>query len=247
MLKIIKEYYAYFKEKRYDTLAGSLSFFFILCFVPLLYLCLSLAIKLGQLWGIEVDIPNIISEYISFDINAGVSILFILVTIYSSSVLLNQLRKTGEIIYGLKKPKSPLKYQALSCALTILMIIVVALSLIIATVIHNFLEDKTSAIIIRIVTILIVIALIIGFVILVNRYATVKKRSWKELWKGIIFTIIFMALLSLIFFLYVFLIANYQFLYGFFSTIIIAFLYIYLMMRGIICGVIINQKNYTDN
>lgn len=129
---MVKEYlkkYKYCKNKRYDTLAGTLSFFFILSFVPLLYLCLNLYVKIGTRFNLEIELPSVIQNYISFDLNAGVSIFFILTTIYSASKFFTQLRKTGEIVYDIKKPRVTIKTQVLSCVLVIMLMVIVSAGL----------------------------------------------------------------------------------------------------------------------
>ena len=98
--------------------------------------------------------------------------MFILTTIYSASKFFTQLRKTGEIIYEIKKPRVTIKTQLFSC----------------------------------------------------------------------LFSLCYVTVVSIIFLIYVTYFANYDKLYGVFSTIVIAFLYIFLMMQGIVIGIIINER-----
>lgn len=242
---MFKEYlkkYKYCKNKRYDTLAGTLSFFFILSFVPLLYLCLSLYVKIGTRFNLEIELPSVIQNYISFDINAGVSIFFILTTIYSASKFFTQLRKTGEIVYDIKKPRVTIKTQVLSCILVIMLMIIVSAGLLLISLCNTFLKYSWAKILVSILTYVVFLLMLYGFLCLINKTACQLEARIKDLNKGIIFSLIYVTIVSAIFIVYVTNFANYEKLYGVFSTIVIAFLYVFLMMKGIVMGIISNEK-----
>lgn len=76
----------------------------MLSFIPLHFLCLTLYVKIGDWFGLETPIPEALTEYISFDVATGASILFILTSIYAASKFFLQLRKTGEIVFSIEKP-----------------------------------------------------------------------------------------------------------------------------------------------
>lgn len=243
MIKKITDYYSYLKSKRYDTLAGTLSFYFVLCIIPLLYLSLSLYLRLGKVLHLETPLPEIISQVVDFDLHAGVSIFFLLTTIYSASSLFLHLRRTGEIIYGIKKPQKSIRSRIFSCFIVILSMFIVAFAMLGLSIVEKMLADLSTIIIFRIITASLLYLLLFAFLVLINQYATTKKLSFKQMKKGVIFTILYITIVSIIFFLYVTLLANYTFLYGYLSTAIIVLLYIYFMMKGVVAGIIINQKN----
>lgn len=242
MLKEYLKKYKYCKNKRYDTLAGTLSFFFILSFVPLLYLCLSLYVKIGNRFNLEIELPNVIENYISFDINAGVSIFFILTTIYSASKFFTQLRKTGEIVYDIKKPRVTIKTQVLSCVLVIMLMIIVSAGLLLISLCTTFLKYSWAKVLVTILTYLVFLLMLYGFLCLINKTACQIEARIKDLNKGIIFSLIYVTIVSALFIVYVTNFANYEKLYGVFSTIVIAFIYVFLMMKGIVMGIISNEK-----
>lgn len=243
----MKKMLAYFKSKRYDTLAGVLSFFFVLSFIPLLYLCLSLYIKLGSYLNIETPIPEVIKDYVTFDLNAGVSVLFLITTIYSASKFFTELKKTGEIIYGIKKSNVTIKSQVISCIFVIFLILIVAFSLLAIAIGNTFLKYSWSKILTNILTYLILILMTFGFLCLVNKTACCTKKKLNDLKVGIIFSLIYIVIFSFLFGFYVANFANYNELYGVFSTVIIALLYVYLMMQGIVIGIIFNEKYSKEN
>lgn len=243
MVKKILEYFKYCKNKRFDTLAGTLSFFFILSFIPLLYLCLSVYVKIGDYFHLEISIPEVILNYISFDLNAGVSILFILTTIYSASKFFTQLRKTGEIIYGVKKSRVTFKTQLFSCLFVIILMLIVSAGLLAISIGNTFLKYPWAKILISILTYLIFLCMLFGFLCLINKTACqIDDTKTKKLSSGIIFSLLYVTIVSVIFLIYVTYFANYDKLYGVFSTIVIAFLYVFLMMQGIVVGIIINER-----
>ncbi len=81
-----------------------------------------------------------------------------------------------------------------------------------------------------------------GFLCLINKTACQLDVRIRELNKGIIFSLIYVTIVSAIFIVYVTSFANFEKLYGVFSTIVIAFLYVFLMMKGIVMGIISNEK-----
>lgn len=243
MVKKILEYFKYCKNKRFDTLAGTLSFFFILSFIPLLYLCLSVYVNIGDYFHLELTIPEVILNYISFDLNAGVSILFILTTIYSASKFFTQLRKTGEIIYEIKKPRVTIKTQLFSCLFVLLLMLIVSTGFLAISIGNTFLKYPWSKVLVNVLTYAIFLCMLLGFLCIINKNACqVQDTKIKQMLRGILFSLCYVTVVSIIFLIYVTYFANYDKLYGVFSTIVIAFLYIFLMMQGIVIGIIINER-----
>lgn len=234
--------YKYCKNKRYDTLAGTLSFFFILSFVPILYLCLSLYVKIASKLNLELSIPSVIANYISFDLNASVSILFILTTIYSASKFFTQLKKAGEIVYDVKKPRVTLKTQFISCVIVILLMVIVSAGLLLISIGNTYLKYAWAKLLLNILTLASFLLMLYGFLCLINKTACQLDCKIKELNRGILFSMIYITIVSTVFIIYITFFANYEKLYGVFSTIVIAFLYVFLMMQGIVMGIISNEK-----
>lgn len=242
------KYYNYAKERRYDTLAGTLSFFFLLSFIPLLYLCLTLYVKLGEWFGLETPIPEAIQQYVSFDVAAGASILFILTTIYAASKFFLQLKKTGEIAYGISKPKTNIKSTIWSCVLVVVSMLIVALGLLAIALGNRYLGDYVWAkVLIQVLTYLLIGGIFFALMVVINVFACqIELIKIKRLMPGILFSFIFMVILTSFFGLYVGL-KDYDTLYGFFSTVIIAAGYVYFLMQGTIIGIIINEYKFTHN
>lgn len=246
MLKNTIEKYKYCKSKRYDTLAGTLSFFFILSFIPLLYLCLLLYVKIGNTLKIELVIPEAIAKYLTFDLNSGISIFFILTTIYSASKFFTQLRKTGEIVYDIKKSRTNIKTQILSCVFVLIMMLVVAVGLLVISIGNTYIKYYWAKILLNILTYMILLGILFAFLCLINKTACQLDAKIRELKIGILYSLIYIVIVSAVFIIYTTFFANYEKLYGVFSTIVIAFLYVFLMMKGVVMGIIFNEKRIKD-
>lgn len=236
MIKIFKE----INQKRYDTLAGTLSFFFILNCIPIAYLTLFFYDKIATNLNIELEFLNKIKEILSFDISIGVSIFFIIATIYSSSQLFTQVKKTGEIIYNVKKPKSSIKVKLLSLLGTLLFSIIIIIGLLILGF-ANHLIKNFPPIIIQIITIMIISIIYYFLVVLIDKLASPRTDIKEKVTKGAIITMLYTIIASALFYIYITLFSSYNFLYGYLTTLLIFLLWVYLLMKGIIIGIVVNH------
>lgn len=236
MIKIFKE----INQKRYDTLAGTLSFFFILNCIPIAYLTLFFYDKIATNLNIELEFLNKIKEILSFDISIGVSIFFIIATIYSSSQLFTQVKKTGEIIYNVKKPKSSIKIKLLSLLGTLLFSIIIIIGLLILGF-ANHLIKNFPPIIIQIITIMIISIIYYFLVVLIDKLASPRTDIKEKVTKGAIITMLYTIIASALFYIYITLFSSYNFLYGYLTTLLIFLLWVYLLMKGIIIGIVVNH------
>ena len=236
----------YCKNKRFDTIAGTLSFFFILSFVPLLYLCVSLYVNICDWLNLSVTIPEVIQTYISFDVGASASIFFIITTIYSASKFFTQLRKTGEIVYNVKKPRITIKTQLFSCLFVILLMLMVCTGFLVISVGNTFFKFAWAKSLVTILTYIVILLMVFGFLCIINKNACQLDVKLKNLYGGILFSLAYVTIVSVFFIIYVTYVADFEKLYGVFSTIVIAFLYVYLMMQGIVIGIIKNEKKLKE-
>ena len=65
----------------------------------------------------------------------------------------------------------------------------------------------------------------------------------KDTLKGYLFTIVFWQITTIIFRLYLKLFNNFKAIYGFLTFIIIGMIYIYLLVTGLVIGLVINSMN----
>ena len=120
-----KEKYDFLSSKRYTTLAGTLVFFLIMSIVPLSFWLSLLVAKLPVDTNLIFDLPvfdsvkNVI-EYVrreAANATTGVSVLLLITTLYSSTNLFYQMRRSGEIIYDFRRPKKSVRLRIGALAL----------------------------------------------------------------------------------------------------------------------------------
>jgi len=132
-------------RNRYTTLAGTLVFFLILSIVPFLFWLTLLFGTAGiQTEGIlELDLFGWAKDFLLFlkenaeGATAGVSVLFLATTLWSSSSFFYHLRRSGEIIYGYNRVKNGwrVRVSAFLVTLCILLYFVVTGSALIGAII----------------------------------------------------------------------------------------------------------------
>lgn len=242
-ISFFKDWFNYCKLKRYDTMAGTMSFFFLLSAIPLLYLCISLYVNAGTLFGLETPIPEEIKDYISFDVSAGASIFFFITTIYSSSKFFLQLRKSSEIIYDIKEPRTGITETVVSCILVIFTMLVVSGALLGIAFSNKYLSSYPWAqVLIQLISYLLFGSIFFALITFVNFFANqVKGIKFKQLLPGILFSFVWSILLSSLFGIYLGF-TSYDALYGIFATVIIAAVYVNFLMQGIVVGIVINER-----
>ena len=135
--QFIKEKYGLLVLKRYSTLAGTLVFFLIMSIVPLSFW---LSLLVGRL---PVDTEKILSLpvfdsvknvllYIQGEAKnatSSASVILIFTTLYSSTTLFYQMRRSGEIIYDYRRQTKGLKIRVGALILLIIVMAAVVLFL----------------------------------------------------------------------------------------------------------------------
>ena len=135
--RFLKSKYDLLTIKKYTTFAGTLVFFLIMSIVPLTFwltlLIGKLPVDLEGIFRLAVfdSVKNILSYVRQEAQNAttGASVILLLTTLYSSTNLFYQMRKSGELIYDYKRPKKGLKLRlgALVLMLIVMLLIIVFL------------------------------------------------------------------------------------------------------------------------
>ena len=113
LYRYLRKQYDMLSLKKYTTIAGTLVFFLIMSIVPLSFwitlLVGRLPIQTEQVLSLPVfDSVKEVLLYVQREAEnatAGASILLILTTLYSSTNLFYQMRRSGEIIYDYHKKR----------------------------------------------------------------------------------------------------------------------------------------------
>jgi membrane protein len=172
---------------------------------------------------------------------ASVSIVLLVTTLYSSTTLFYQMRRSGEIIYEYKRPKKGLK---LRLAALVLLLIVMALVLVYALVLAlgTFLFSRIlHGALERLAEYALLITLSFGLVLLLNAYLCPYKMPIKHFIKGTVFTVAAWAAAVVGFSIYL-RVGNMDRLYGALSAVIVFLLWLYVLMICFIIGVIFNSE-----
>lgn len=226
-------------NRRYDTLAGTLSFFFILNCIPIAYVTLYFYDMIASKLNLELDFLNKVKEILSFDLSIGVSIFFIIATIYSASQLFVQIKKTGEIIYNVKKPRSSLKVKFFSIIGAVLFTCILIVGLLFLSLANQLIKNFPP-VVLQICTIFIIVVIYYFIIVLIDKLASPDAVTIKQIKKGTIITLLYTLVSSIVFYLYLTFFASYDFLYGYLTTLLVFLLWVYTIMKGIVIGMVIN-------
>lgn len=248
MIKKINDFFKLLNNKKYTTLAGTMSFFFLLSVVPIFYLILILFSKLHVTFDIDFSlfgIPENLSDVLNYifghtqEISKGYSLIFIITAMYSSSNLFFQMINSVEIIYMKQKQKTHGRIVSIFILIFFILSIILVLFLII---LFQRLTSFLPSIISNFLNLVITSFLIFLILIYLNKYISPIRVYMKDCIKGSMFILLFWVISSYIFLIYLKYFSNQEYFYGNLATFVIFLLWIYLIMLGLIIGIIINYR-----
>lgn len=130
-----REAYAVLADNKYTTVAGTLVFFLVLSLVPLLFfLTLIFGGRISAEQLFELELFDWAKELIGYldahatGASAGAGILFLATTFWSATGFFYHLRRSGEIICGLKRGQRGLRLRLSAVLFAALAILMIALS-----------------------------------------------------------------------------------------------------------------------
>ncbi len=250
--RFLKSKYDLLSLKKYTTIAGTLVFFLIMSIVPLSFW---LTLFIGKL-PIDTDrildlpvfesVKNVLLyvQKEAADATTSVSVILLLTTLYSSTNLFYQMRRSGEIIYDYHGRKKGLKIRLSALVvLGIVMLLVIVFLLVFA--IGTFLLSKVLfGAWEKVADYVLLTMLAFLLVLLLNMYICPYKEKIRRFLPGSTITILAWIIAVIGFSVYI-KISNMDQLYGALSTIIIFLLWLYILMIGFIVGVILNSEKIT--
>lgn len=256
----LKKIYRFFKEKyelvslkKYTTIAGTLVFFFIMSIMPLSFwlslLIGKLPIDLEQVLGLSVfeSVKNILLYVQKEATNATASVSFFLVitTLYSSTNLFYQMRRSGEIIYEFKRRKRGVNVRLGALLLVFIVMIIVVLFLLLFALGSFLFSQIFSGAWAIVAEYALLAAVSFLLVLLLNTYVCPYKTSIRRFLPGTVLTICLWALAIVGFSVYI-RFGNVRRLYGALSVIIVFLLWLYVLTTCFIIGVIFNSESITE-
>lgn len=125
-----RNFYRDLASHRYTTIAGTLTFFLVLSFVPFLFwLTLLFGSALHAEDILDLELFGWARDFLLFlkdnadGARSGVSLFFLLTTLWSSSSFFYHLRRSGEIVYDEKRAKHGWKVRLSAVGLTLLVLL----------------------------------------------------------------------------------------------------------------------------
>lgn len=247
--RYVKAKYELLHLKKYTTIAGTLVFFFIMSTMPFAFwltlLIGKLPVDTEKLFSLSVfgSVRKVL-EYVqkeALEATAGASVVLLVTTLYSSTNLFYQMRRSGEIVYDVHRKKQGIKTR-LAAFILLVCVLILAVAFLFVYAVGSFLLSRWVP---RGVEVLVDYALlaVLAFLLalLLNVYVCPYKQKWRVFLHGTYVTVGWWIIAALGFSLYL-KIGNLTKLYGALSTIIVFLLWLYVMMIGFIVGVIFNSE-----
>lgn len=245
----IKNKYDLLVSKKYTTLAGTLVFFFIMSIVPLAFWLTLLIgkfplpteriLSLGAFQSVKTVFTRLQAE--AKNATTSVSALLLITTLYSSTNLFYQMRRSGELIYGYQRKRAGWRVRLGALALTgivmLLCIVFVSLLALGSLLFSNYFSPTIE----KISDYLLLIITSFCLALLLNAYVCPYKRPLKSFIKGSLITVVAWVGAVTGFAIYL-KIGNLTKLYGALSAVIVFLLWLYVLMICFIAGVIFNSE-----
>lgn len=245
----IKSKYELLSLKKYTTIAGTLVFFFIMSIVPLsFWLTLiigRLPVSTEKILALPVfDSVKGVLQYVQKEASnatAGASVILVITTLYSSTNLFYQIRRSGEIIYDYHQKREGLKLR-FGALILLAVIIASTVVLLLTFTVGSFLFSRLlPSVIEKVVDYLFLLVVAFLLALLLNVYICPFKESIRSFLPGALITVGAWALAAIGFSAYL-KISNMSKLYGALSTVIVFLLWLYVLMICFIVGVIFNSE-----
>ena len=251
--RYVKSKYDLLSIKKYTTIAGTLVFFLIMSIVPLTFwltlLIGRLPIDIEQILSLPVfdSVKSILSKVREEADNAtsGASLVLLFTTLYSSTNLFYQMRRSGEFIYDYRPEKRGLALR-LGAFILLLIVMLTVIAFVVVFAFGSFVFSRLFPHRLELAADYILLASVSFFlVLLLNMYICPFKAKAKFFLSGTAMTVFFWILAVFGFSVYL-KISNMDKLYGALSALIVFLLWLYVLMICFIVGVIFNSEKVIE-
>ena len=247
--RYIKQKYQTLHVKKYTTLAGTLVFFFVMSLLPLSFW---LTLLLGKLpiptdRLLQLPVFQSVEKVFTYvkteaeNATAGVSVLLIITTLYSSTNLFYQMKRSGEIIYEVEEKRQGLRLRLSAIGLMCWMLLLILGFLTVYGVAVYFFSQMGNKFWERVFSYALLIILAFAIVLFVNVYVCPYKCKWTIFLPGSFLTVLSWSVAVVGFGFYL-KISNLDKLYGALSAIIVFLLWLYILMICLVVGIIFNSE-----
>lgn len=239
-----KSSYAVLARHRFTTLAGTLVFFLIMSLTPFLF-WLTLLFGNSQIDFLSASLFDWAKDLFAVlqsnaqQATAGVNVLFLATTLWSSTGFFYHLRRSGEIIYDYRRTKHGWKVRISAVFLTfgILLLFVLSGGVLVSA---NYLTENLSPFLYYPIRYTLVLAVSFLLVWLLNWYVCPYRSRPSDTALGSLFTALAWLVASLAFSVYL-RFASPERLYGALSVAIVFLLWLYWLMTCFTAGVVYNS------
>ena len=255
---MIRNFLHELSEKRLTTVAGAWVFYFLTSVIPLVFL----VITAFGVFGVDITldlVSRLPTEFRSAGearvstaqiASKGATLLFILTAIFSCTGLLNQMSKDGDHLYGAKsKVKRGVMRRIFAVLSLSSFFAVFLLAAVLVAFGNEFLNISpiffaTENLATTIFTFLGIIAASYVIIILLNRFISPVKLKFSQIAVGGFCSLVIVVLGTIGFALYLRFFNSYNAFYGSLAGIVVFLLWAYILMIGLVVGVIVNVKIY---
>ncbi len=258
MLKnTVKRFLNTLSHNRLTTIAGAWVYYFLTSVIPLAFLLITAFGVFGVNISTEV-VSRLPEEFrpageviaqTAENASNGVTVFFIVTVIFSCTTLLNQMSKDGDFIYGInsKIKRGVMRRIFAIVALGAMFMVFLGAAFLFAFGSMLFAGRKVDGILRLIVTLLIFLIIILfayTVILLLNRFIAPIRLKFKDMVLGSFISLFIVVMGTIGLALYLRLFNNYNAFYGSLAAIVVFLLWTYILMLGLVFGVIVNMKIY---
>ena len=241
-------------KNRISTVVGAWVYYFLTSAVPLAFLL----VTAFSVSGVDVASDLVASLPVEFrsagqaivsaakSASESVTVFFVGTVLFSSTTLLNQMSKDGDFIYGAKSKTKRGVFRRVWAVLAIgaLFIVFLALGVIFAfgdalKVIRVSVGKRGILLTTIAFTFIIVFSYII--ILVLNKFICPHKLTFKQTAIGALVSLFIMVLGTIAFIIYLRFFSRYNAFYGSLAGIIVFLLWTYILMLGLVLGVVTNS------
>lgn len=256
MLKnTVKKFLNTLSHNRLTTIAGAWVYYFLTSVIPLAFLLITAFGVFGVNISTEV-VSRLPEEFrpageviasTAENASNGVTVFFIITVIFSCSTLLNQMSKDGDFIYGMnsKIKRGVMRRIFAIVALGALFIVFLGAAFLFAFGSMLFAGRRVDGALKLIVTILVFLVIILfAFIVilLLNRFIAPIRLKFRDMVFGSFISLFIVVIGTIGLALYLRLFNNYNAFYGSLAAIVVFLLWTYILMLGLVFGVIVNME-----
>ena len=257
MIKSIKGIFTLFIEKRHTTVAGAWVYYFLMSVIPLTFLIGSAF----SVFGINLvnDLVSTLPEEFrsagyaiaqtAENVSKSATLLFSITAIFSCTTLLNQMSKDGDFLYGVKakSKRGILRRVWALVALSALFFLFLFMAFIFAFQNRIFGQsnvDNVNKLLLTIFAFTLVVFFCYAIIIVLYKYVSPVNQKIKELFLGGLCSLFVIVLGTIGLSLYLRFFSTYNAVYGSLTAIVVFLLWAYIVMFGLVFGLIVNNLVY---